>query len=94
MPVVCKTTRRNVIKKHEDTIQRREKLFADYLDTVGFNAEPVLMTYTDEDHINTILIQETKRTPEYKIYHHRQSSPSTLANSRYQDHRKTTKRFR
>ena len=34
-----------VIKKHENTIQRREKLFANYLDVVGYEAEPVLMTY-------------------------------------------------
>ena len=37
----------DVIKKHEDTIYRREKLFADYLNTVKFNAEPVLITYSD-----------------------------------------------
>ncbi|TAI49051.1 DUF1015 domain-containing protein [Flagellimonas allohymeniacidonis] len=57
--------RNNVIKKHEDTIQRREKLFADYLETVGFNAEPVLMMYEDNPEIKSILLNATKTTPEY-----------------------------
>lgn len=56
---------KDVIKKHEDTIRRREKLFADYLDTVGFNAEPVLMTYADEGKVNSILSGETQHSPEY-----------------------------
>ena len=37
----------DVIKKHEDTIEHREMIFKDYLKTVGFNAEPVLLTYPD-----------------------------------------------
>ncbi len=56
---------KDVIKKHEDTIQRREKLFADYLNTVGFNAEPVLMTYTDDGIIGPILKQEASKQPDY-----------------------------
>ncbi|TXN35465.1 DUF1015 domain-containing protein [Flagellimonas hymeniacidonis] len=55
----------DIIKKHEDTIQRREKLFADYLQTVGFNAEPVLMTYADNESVSAILKKETSTTPEY-----------------------------
>ncbi|SNZ00683.1 DUF1015 domain-containing protein [Flagellimonas pacifica] len=55
----------NVIKKHEDTIQRREKLFADYLNTVGFNAEPVLMTYSDDDTVGEILKQEAAKRPDH-----------------------------
>ncbi len=55
----------DIIKKHEDTIQRREKLFADYLQTVGFNAEPVLMTYADNESVSSILKKETSTTPEY-----------------------------
>ncbi|WP_041327233.1 DUF1015 domain-containing protein [Robiginitalea biformata] len=35
------------IRRHEDTIRRREVLFADYLEQVRFNAEPVLLTYPD-----------------------------------------------
>ncbi|WP_222984374.1 DUF1015 domain-containing protein [Flagellimonas meishanensis] len=57
--------RRDVIKKHEDTIQRREQLFADYLHTVGFNAEPVLMTYVDNDSVDALFQKETQQKPEY-----------------------------
>ncbi|MGW9686526.1 DUF1015 domain-containing protein [Flagellimonas sp. 2504JD1-5] len=55
----------DVIKKHEDTIQHREELFADYLNTVGFNAEPVLMTYSDDEGIGLILEQESAKRPDY-----------------------------
>ncbi len=57
--------RNNVIKKHEDTLQRRETLFADYLNTVKFNAEPVLMTYADNDEISKIVSKEKETDPEY-----------------------------
>ncbi|WP_318345400.1 DUF1015 domain-containing protein [Flagellimonas baculiformis] len=57
--------RNGTIKKHEDTIQQREALFADYLHTVGFNAEPVLMTYPDNDLINAIFQRKIQREPEY-----------------------------
>lgn len=55
----------NRIKKHENTIQRREELFANYLEMVSFNAEPVLMTYADNDYISEILRQEMSSSPEY-----------------------------
>ena len=57
--------RNNVIKKHEDTIQDREELFADYLHTVGFNAEPVLMTYEDNELVDEIFQRKIERKPEY-----------------------------
>lgn len=37
----------DVIKKHEDTIEYRVRLFKDYIQYAGFNTEPVLMTYPD-----------------------------------------------
>ena len=46
---------KNIIKKHEDTIEVRENIFKDYLKTVGFNAEPVLLTYPDNDKIASII---------------------------------------
>jgi len=49
----------NVIKKHEDTIAKREETFKTYLKTVGFNAEPVLLTYPDNATIAEI-IKETQ----------------------------------
>ncbi len=45
----------DVIKKHEDTIAKREETFKTYLQTVGFNAEPVLLTYPDNDTIARII---------------------------------------
>lgn len=44
-----------VIKKHEDTIVKREETFKSYIQTVGFNAEPVLLTYPDNANIATII---------------------------------------
>ncbi len=57
--------RKDVIKKHEDTIHRREQLFADYLHTVGFNAEPVLMTYEDNPSLSQLLQGEMNHIPIY-----------------------------
>lgn len=52
----------NIIKKHEDTIEYRESIFKDYLKTVGFNAEPVLLTYPDNPELaNLISIAQQQR---------------------------------
>ena len=37
------------IKKHEETLSERETMFTNYLDLVGFNAEPVLLSYSETD---------------------------------------------
>ncbi len=55
----------DVIKKHEATLQGREELFANYLKTVEFNAEPVLMTYKDKPPIAEIIKKEKEKEPEY-----------------------------
>lgn len=57
--------REDRIKKHEDTLAQREQLFADYLDTVSFNAEPVLMTYEDNPSIAAELKNQQEQEPEY-----------------------------
>lgn len=59
--------RNNTIKKHEDTIEKREILFVDYLKTVGFNAEPVLITYKDNAVIAGILEKEILKEPIYNF---------------------------
>ncbi|MEM8762739.1 MAG: DUF1015 domain-containing protein [Bacteroidota bacterium] len=59
--------REDIIKKHENTLQNREELFADYLDTVGFNAEPVLMTYPDHPEISTLFLDIQKARPEQEF---------------------------
>ncbi len=57
--------RNDVIKKHEDTLSQREELFANYLKTVKFNAEPVLMTFKENAEIAGIIADETKKKPEF-----------------------------
>jgi uncharacterized protein (DUF1015 family) len=49
------------IKKHEHTITAREKMFESYLDTTGFNAEPVLLCHQKNTAV-TNLIQNYKVT--------------------------------
>ncbi len=61
----AKDYQNDVIKKHEHTMQPREELFAEYLKTVEFNAEPVLMTYADDKTIAKIIEKERKKEPEY-----------------------------
>ena len=55
----------NVIKKHEDTLQYRVEYFKDYLHQTGFNTEPVLITYPDNDEINFWIAQKKKSQPIY-----------------------------
>lgn len=57
----------NVIKKHEDTIAHREEMFKDYLKVVGFNTEPVLLTYPDDPVINQLLRERMDSRPEYEF---------------------------
>ncbi|WP_298343188.1 DUF1015 domain-containing protein [uncultured Algibacter sp.] len=57
----------NVIKKHEDTIAKREQTFKSYLKTVGFNAEPVLLTYPDNKVISSIIEQTQKNHAEFEF---------------------------
>lgn len=55
------------VKIHEQTIARREKMFKDYLNITGFNAEPVLLTYPDQKGVNDILEPYIKSRPEYEF---------------------------
>lgn len=57
----------NVIKKHEGTLQERELLFENYLKNTGFNAEPVLLTYPDNETITATIkkYQETRAEFEF-----------------------------
>lgn len=57
----------NVIKKHEDTIASREVIFKDYLKTVGFNAEPVLLTYPKNNTISAIINKKQKERAEFEF---------------------------
>ncbi|MBA6151155.1 DUF1015 domain-containing protein [Gelidibacter maritimus] len=58
---------KDIIKKHEDTIAHREVVFKEYLKTVGFNAEPVLLTYPDNDVIAQIIKVVQKERAEFEF---------------------------
>ncbi len=58
---------KNIIRKHEDTIAHREELFKDYLKVVGFNTEPVLLTYPDNKIIDSLLSKTMQSRPEYEF---------------------------
>jgi len=55
------------IKKHEDTISQKEETFSEYLNTVKFNADPVLLTYPEQDDINAIIKKYTAERAEYEF---------------------------
>lgn len=63
----CEDYEKDIIKKHEDTIEYRENIFKDYLKTVGFNAEPVLLTYPDNDVIASIISDSEKERAEFEF---------------------------
>ncbi len=55
------------IKKHEATITSREEMFTNYLDLVGFNAEPVLLSYPHNSELEKIYAEIKKDLPEYEF---------------------------
>ncbi|MCW8981794.1 MAG: DUF1015 domain-containing protein [Altibacter sp.] len=57
----------DVIKKHEDTLEYKETIFVKYLKTVGFNAEPVLLTYPDHDELAHIIETVMQDRSEYEF---------------------------
>jgi uncharacterized protein (DUF1015 family) len=59
--------KKNVIKKHEDTLQYRVEMFKDYLHQTRFNTEPVLITYPDSVEINTWILLKKKNRAIYEF---------------------------
>jgi uncharacterized protein (DUF1015 family) len=57
----------DLIKKHEATLTSREAMFTRYLDIVGFNAEPVLLSYKGDQLLNELLNQFTSVRAEYEF---------------------------
>ncbi len=55
------------IKRHEKTLTQRERMFADYLEETGFNAEPVLLTYRDDLRLNKLYAHYIKERSEYEF---------------------------
>jgi uncharacterized protein (DUF1015 family) len=56
-----------VIKIHEQTIAKREAMFTNYLETTGFNAEPVLLSYSKVPRVNEIMGTYMQGRPEYEF---------------------------
>tara|TARA_Y100000034_G_scaffold137038_1_gene219146 strand:- start:76339 stop:77574 length:1236 start_codon:yes stop_codon:yes gene_type:complete len=57
----------NIIKKHEGTIAKRVALFENYLNIAGFNAEPVLITYKDDEELQGIIENKKTERAEYEF---------------------------
>jgi len=55
------------IKKHEATLTSREEMFVDYLNIVGFNAEPVLLSHPAHDKLEITLLRLMQVRPEYEF---------------------------
>ena len=55
------------IKIHEATLTTREALFEHYLDVVGYNAEPVLLSYSGNKNIQDLIEEIALSRPEYEF---------------------------
>lgn len=55
------------IKKHEATLTSREEMFTEYLDIVGYNAEPVLLAHKSSSEIENLLNLITTVRAEYEF---------------------------
>ncbi len=58
---------KDVIKKHEATLTSREQMFTDYLDIVGYNAEPVLLSFKSNALIQDKISEIISVRPEYEF---------------------------
>ena len=57
----------NLIKKHEETIAFRVRLLKEYMHYSGFNTEPVLITYPDNDTIEQWIAEKTKKLSDFEF---------------------------
>ena len=55
------------IKIHEQTIAKREEMFSNYLESTGFNAEPVLLSYSRVSRVNELIDLYMKERSEYEF---------------------------
>ena len=55
------------IKIHEHTITKREEMFTNYLSTTNFNADPVLLSYQDNNTIDNLIEKVCKERAEYNF---------------------------
>jgi uncharacterized protein (DUF1015 family) len=57
----------DVIKKHEDTLEYRVRLFKEYLQISGFNTEPVLIAYPENRDVRARLEKVTASPPDFEF---------------------------
>lgn len=57
----------DLIKKHEATLTSREEMFVNYLDIVGYNAEPVLLSYPHNESLESLIDNYVQERPEYEF---------------------------
>ena len=57
----------DVIKRHEDTLEYRVALFKDYIKIAGFNTEPVLLTYPDNDQLEKWILVQSEHEPDFEF---------------------------
>lgn len=62
-----KDYRDDKIKKHEHTLEKREKLFTKYLRLTGFNAEPILLIHEKSEPTEAIIEKVMDSTPIHKF---------------------------
>ena len=55
------------IKKHENTLKKREILFEKYLEDCKVHAEPVLLTYNKDDNIENLILNKIKDKTDYEF---------------------------
>jgi uncharacterized protein (DUF1015 family) len=58
---------KKIIKKHENTIHKRESIFKNYLKVTEFHAEPVLLAYKPTSKIQEIINNYILERPEYEF---------------------------
>ncbi len=58
---------KDLIKKHEATLTSRESMFTNYLDIVGYNAEPVLLSYPHNEDLEKIYAEIILERPEIEF---------------------------
>ncbi|MEN9399477.1 MAG: hypothetical protein RL632_578 [Bacteroidota bacterium] len=57
----------DLIRKHEATLTSREEMFTNYLEIVGYNAEPVLLAHPHHVGVQQLLNQCIAVRPEYEF---------------------------
>ncbi|MDO5654729.1 MAG: DUF1015 domain-containing protein [Flavobacteriaceae bacterium] len=54
---------KGLIKKHENTLEEREKRFAEFLKVTHFQSDPVMLTFPENQNIELIMSMTTRNTP-------------------------------